>query len=109
MNANRLVWHVGFIISNGSEGSGSGPAPSGIGILSPAEGGISPWMGREDAPRQPNVKMVLSSGLVFSRPRLPALIPPDPEPRYGGGQVEEALWIGPGMTPDKCHPCLFTI
>jgi hypothetical protein len=41
--------------------------------------------------------MVLSSGAVYARPRLPALIPPDPEPRHGGGQVEEALWIGPGI------------
>jgi hypothetical protein len=54
-------------------------------------------------------KMVLSSGAVSARPRLPALIAPDPEPRYGGGQVEEALWIGPGIIPNKCHPCLFTI
>ena len=30
-------------------------------------------------------KMVLSSGPVCSRPRLPALIPPAPEPRHGGG------------------------
>ena len=53
-------------------------------------------------------EMVLSSGAVYARPRLPALTAPDPEPRYGGGQVEEALWIGPGIIPDKCYPCLFT-
>jgi len=53
-------------------------------------------------------KMVLSSGAVFARPRLPALTPLDPEPRYGGGQVKKALWIGPGIIPNKCHPGLFT-
>jgi len=53
-------------------------------------------------------KIVLSSGAVFARPRLPALTAPDPEPRHGGGQVEEALWIGPGIIPNKCPPCLFT-
>jgi hypothetical protein len=43
-------------------------------------------------------KMVLSSGAVYARPRLPALTTLDPEPRYGGGQEEEALWIGPGIS-----------
>jgi hypothetical protein len=44
-------------------------------------------------------KMVLSSGAVFARPRLPALIPLAPEPRHGGDPVEEALWIGLGIIP----------
>ncbi len=48
VNAHRRISPVGFIISKGSEGSGSSPAPSGIGILAV----LSPLLGREDAPRR---------------------------------------------------------
>jgi len=65
------------------------------------------WSGKM-YPAGSDGKMILSSGAVFSQPRLPALNPPDPEPRHGSGQVEEALWIGPGIILNECHPCLFT-
>ena len=54
-------------------------------------------------------EMVLSSCPVSSRPRLSALIPLAPEPRHGCGHRTKALWTGPGIIPNRCHPCLFTI
>jgi hypothetical protein len=44
-------------------------------------------------------KMVLSSGPVFARPRLSALIPLTPEPRHGGGH--RAIGFDDRSCPDS--------
>ena len=54
-------------------------------------------------------KMVLSSGPVCSRPRLPALIPLAPEPRHGGGHRTTRIHDPPYPGSEQsCCPCFLT-